>query len=1848
MKTHPDGAMSGICRRVYCFNAWSICEGAEMKANRCRRRRFFRTANTLVSVITLIFFSAGVVFALPAGQQVVNGQASFTTQGGNLTVTNSPNSIINWQGFSINNNEVVRFIQQYGSSAVLNRVIGQDPSRIFGLLQSNGRVFLINPNGILFGQGAKIDVNGLFASTLNIGNQDFLAGKYNFTAGAAAGSIQNQGTITTPEGGKIYLIAPDIENSGIINSPKGDVILAAGHSVQLVDSLNPAISIVVSAPENKAVNLGLIVAQSGKVGIYGGLIFQRGIVNADSAVVGENGRIFFKASKDITLDTGSTTSARGGTIKVLGGMESGTVRVSGTLDASAPNGGDGGFIETSAAHVKVDDSARITTLAPYGKTGTWLIDPYDYTVAASGGDMTGAALSSALGGTDVSILSSGGATVGSGDINVNDAVSWSANTLTLTAARDININAVMTAGASSALVMNTATTNGPDSGVAGGTVKVGFNPGGSFKGSIDFPGRSGTGFLTINGNGYTVINSLGAVGSVTGTDLQGMNGGLAGNYALGSNIDASATSGWNGGAGFVPVSTFTGTFDGLGHTISGLFINRQTDYIGLFGNTSGSIFPPYLPFAIRNVGLVNGNITGNSYVGGLVGNIYSGTISNSYSGGTVTATGDYGGGLVGYNYNGFISNSYSGGTVAGTTNVGGLVGLNYYTGGAISNSYSTGTVTASVGYGGGLVGDNSGDISNSYSTGAVNVTNVTGYGGYGGGLVGYNHQVEGGGTISNSYSTGTVAGSGSYFGGLAGYSYGDISNSYSTGGVNGNSYVGGLVGYNDTNTISNSYSTGAVTGGNNVGGLVGYNYFGTISNSYSTGAVTGGSDVGGLVGYGYGGSITGSFWDNTTAGVPDGIGYDFAASGPSDNGATGLTTAEMMTQTTFAAAGWDIANTGSAGMVWRIYEGSTTPLLTSFLKPLTITAANITKTYDGNPYISALTNPSYSIPGAGSSGLLFNTGNAYNSAVNAGSYTPGLYSTQQGYDIGYVNGLLTINPAVISTIINLSGSRVYDGTRDVAAGIFALGGFIGGQTLTLTGVGTVDDKNVGLNKPVTLGTLTLVDGYGGLASNYTLLGGTHTATITARPLNIMATGVSKAYDGLLSANVLYGDNRVTGDLLSLGGSATYLDKNVGIAKTVNVRGIALTGADAGNYRLNNTTAVTTADITARALIVTAVTNTKGYDGNTSAAATPAITSGSLAGGDTAALTEVYDSKIAGTGKTLIPTAVISDGNGGNNYLVTYVNNTTGVINPGQIISGMLDVAAGGKIIGFVVNGTLLPDQASTNESGNYSWMLPLNSIPDNSTLLAYVAGDGSVKSASVYLSNGGNITNLLLISNTVTASSGGGTMSNATLGIAKGILSSGDIPYSVLGTNLTLSPNFNFKTAGGTSYSLNGNITTTNGAQTYNGPVTLLGNTVISAGTGNISFGGPVTGTGYNFTINSRGMVTQTAPITVGGLELLGTGATYNLTNIGNAITTLAGNTGAVNFVNSTGLGIGTVNTAGLAASGDLKLNSGGAISQSAPLQVTGVATFDAGTTHDITLMNAGNNFSSVGITSGKDVFLRNAGALALNASTASNSLSATAGGNITLNGLISVAGTGNVTLKSGGAIINGMGSSTSISAGSLLAEAVNGIGSGDPLMTGVHKLTALNTIANNIEIDNTGDLTVSGLQNLGAGNVILQNIGDITTDSSPVTSSGGTVSITAHSPLTIGSGGVSASGNISLEAAASGGSDDLTINGNIASSNGNIILIAGRRVVFGPGSGLSAPYGTIILTDMDGVQRPAVSGNEAATGNTISSLNTAMAKIESDEKGDDENERKKKAREGGGQTTDDKKTDDTVKKYCN
>lgn len=385
--------------------------------------------------------------AAPTLPQVVAGQATFNQQGNVFSITNTPGAIINWQSFNIGAGEVTRFIQQNADSAVLNRVLGQDPTKILGALQSNGKVFLINPNGILFGQGARVDVNGLVASTLNISDADFQAGRKRFQAGTVAGSVRNEGTIAAPSGGQVFLIAPHVENTGIVTAPNGDVILAAGHSVQLVDSNDPDLRVELSAPAGQAVNLGQVIAQGGRIGIYGALVNQRGVVNADSAVMGANGRVVLKASRAVALDAGSVTRARGsagadgGTVQVLGrqvdiaagarvdasGRNGGTVLVGGDwqgggsalraqdtnvaggavirADGSAGNGGKvvlwsdgattahgvvsargsaaGGKVETSGHALDVDGIA-VDASGSKGNNGTWLLDPYDIEVVAGG------------------------------------------------------------------------------------------------------------------------------------------------------------------------------------------------------------------------------------------------------------------------------------------------------------------------------------------------------------------------------------------------------------------------------------------------------------------------------------------------------------------------------------------------------------------------------------------------------------------------------------------------------------------------------------------------------------------------------------------------------------------------------------------------------------------------------------------------------------------------------------------------------------------------------------------------------------------------------------------------------------------------------------------------------------------------------------------------------------------------------------------------------------------------------------------------------------------------------------------------------------------------------------------------------------------------------------------------------------------------------------------------------------------------------------------------------------------------------------------------------------------------
>jgi filamentous hemagglutinin family protein len=391
----------------------------------------------LTALAIPVMMSLGTnAYALPAGGVVSAGGASISSGAGRTTIIQStPNAAINWQSFNIGQTEAVRFVQPDSNSVALNRVLGSDPSNIFGSLSANGHVFLLNPNGILFGPGAQVNVGGLVASTLNITDSNFMAGRYKFT-GASKGTVRNQGSINA-DGGYVALLGANVSNEGVISAKLGTVALAAGNAVTLDVAGDGLLNVTVDkgAVNALAQNGGLIQADGGQV-----------LLTAQAA-----GNLLQSAVNNTGVIQAQSIENHNGTIKLMGDMQSGTVNVGGILDASAPNGGNGGFIETSAMRVKVADNAKITTLAPMGLTGTWLIDPLDFTIAdpSVGGDIAGSTLSANLVNTNATFSSNDGHTGVNGDIFVNEAVSWTAagapTTLTLNAVRDVNMNAAITA-----------------------------------------------------------------------------------------------------------------------------------------------------------------------------------------------------------------------------------------------------------------------------------------------------------------------------------------------------------------------------------------------------------------------------------------------------------------------------------------------------------------------------------------------------------------------------------------------------------------------------------------------------------------------------------------------------------------------------------------------------------------------------------------------------------------------------------------------------------------------------------------------------------------------------------------------------------------------------------------------------------------------------------------------------------------------------------------------------------------------------------------------------------------------------------------------------------------------------------------------------------------------------------------------------------------------------------------------------------------------------------------------------------------------------------------------------------
>ena len=926
-----------------------------------RSTRRLRTLLIAAALAPLVIASA---HAGPNGATVVGGAATVQGQGTAAVVVNqtSQNAIINWQTFNIGPGETTKILMPGASSTELDRVTGgQGPSQIFGSLTSNGQVFLVNPDGILFGPNSKIDVAGLLATTSNISNSDFMAGRYNFSIpGNPAASVVNAGTITAQSGGFAALVAPGVRNTGTITAWLGQVGLASANTFALdlygdrLIQLNVGDSIAAQVidvstgqPLSSLVsNEGTIKANGGRVEltavaartVVDSVINNTGVIEANS-VGTQNGMIVLEAATAATAPAGAPLQlvTVSGTLSAAGkkkGTTGGTVVVTGQSVAVAgakinASGKAGGGTVLIGGDTGGGNPSALAAAIPGAALESFAV-PTATTVSVDAATLINASATGAGNGGKVvvwsnqattfygTILAQGGPAGGNGGF-----VETSGGTVDFAG---ITVNASAVHGAAGTwlldpvdLIIDATLAGEIDTTLNGGT-SVALQT--SQSGNPSTPYTLTAGEMNASGNGDIIVDSPLSWTTATTLTLNAYN-----NIAINASITA-ASGGLTLNAenailatAAVDIGTFnlqSGAWTQVASTLPAFSATDFTLSGGSFLRALGGDGSSGTPYQIADIYGLQG--IGSSYA--LLASDY--VLANNINA-TGTANWNGGAGFVpignlttdlGVGFNGTFNGQ--GNTISNlviklptNTSAGDYTGLFGYVGGAIANVGLIGGSVTGENDVGALVGYNYGTVSQSYATGTV-----SGQGGVGG-LIGLN-----GGTVSQSYATGRV--SGSYVGGLVGSNEGSVSQSYATGAVSGGSGstdVGGLVGYSD-GTVSQSYATGAASGSQYVGGLVGFDY-GTVSQSYATGAVNGSSDLGGLVGWNAG-NVSSSYWDTTTTGQTNGVAINFGTFS-----ATGLTTPQLQAAlpSGFDATAWGsnsgiTINNGDPFLLWQLPSGT--------------------------------------------------------------------------------------------------------------------------------------------------------------------------------------------------------------------------------------------------------------------------------------------------------------------------------------------------------------------------------------------------------------------------------------------------------------------------------------------------------------------------------------------------------------------------------------------------------------------------------------------------------------------------------------------------------------------------------------------------------------------------------------------------------------------------------------------------------------------------------------------------------------------------------------------------------------
>ncbi len=1306
------------------------CEFARSTSPAPSRARVIGPRTAWFSVLAMYLGMTGLACASATGGQITAGSGQITQSGNTTTIQQSSQNLsLNWQSFNIGSNQTVDFVQPGSSSIAVNRILGSTGSTILGHLNANGQVWLINPNGIIFGQGAQVNVGGLVASTLDVNDSDLGSNTRTFS-GNGKGSVVNQGTLNAANGGYIALLGNQVSNQGVVSARLGTVALGAGSAETLTFQGNQLLHLQVdqSTLDNLAENRQIIQADGGQV------IMTAGAKDALLASLVNNTGVV----------RAQTVENHNGTITLLGGMASGTVNVGGTLDASAPNGGNGGSIETSAANFKLASSALITAGAKAGKAGTWLVDPTDLDI--NPGDET--ALDAALnGGTSVTLTTSAtGAPTGgfgtpvtsgttAGDINVNTDITWTnaAASLTLSAYHGIAVNDTITGAGG----LNLTAATGPI--------------------SINAATQADTG-VTMN-TAAGAINVGAAVNSAATVAMHAIGGNLAiaagGSITGGTGATLGTSANFTNAAGAAAVTATTGNW----------LIYSTNPTLDTAGGLTPSFVQYNAPFGTAALGTGNGflySLAPTITITGLTGNVaktYDGTTAATLALGNVTTSGLVNGDALNALA---LSGTYASSNAAtgisvtsaasptsfGVTTMGGLTAYGYqFAAGAKSANVGTinplqligsivgnptkvydGTTTATL---------NSSNYSFNFVAGqgaTVSQPSSVAYAGVDAGpetitatLRPTNFTANAGTNFANYILPTTATGPGTITQAplniLNLLATDKVYDGTTTDALNTtNAALSGVIPVDNGNvTLNAAGATGDFSQanvGNNlavianlatfsIGGSAANNYMliapqglsaditpkaltvidATAANKIYDGTTTAALDVSGA-------TLSGLVAGDTTVTLADG------------SAAGSFSQSDVGNALTVTTSGFNLAGTGTGN--YTLSQPVLTANITPKMLTIALDSANApTKIYDGTDAAN-LTTGNFDVSGfiAGQSGSVAQASGTYNSpnvlsattvmtALQASDFAVGSGTTLSNYSFpATVSGAGSITPAPLDTAIVNNPTKTYDGnnTATLTQNNLGLSGAIGSEQITVnngTYSGAYATVNVGtqnVTATLTAGNLTFANG--AIASNYILpLVFNGLGTIVPAPLGISASinGATKVYDGTTDITLLPGNfvlsGFVNGDsaVINQNIDGTFANKNAGtgIALTATLAEADFTftpGADAGDYTYP-VIAYGTGSITQRPLTVTLGSITKVYDGTSSAQLNSAnftVATGVAGESFTITPTAAFNYNTPNVSATTVSGTLTGNnytGTGGalkSNYVLDYAPTGSGTITPAPL------------------------------------------------------------------------------------------------------------------------------------------------------------------------------------------------------------------------------------------------------------------------------------------------------------------------------------------------------------------------------------------------------------------------------------------------------------------------------------------------------------------------------------------------------------------------------------------------------